>query len=89
MIAGCATLPENYDRSESTPSIDIKSVYGINSPYILFVGERRPHKNIENSIKAFKLVKNQLQNNIKLVIIGKKYSNYVAPENVIMIIRNK
>ncbi len=57
--------------------------YGILDKFILFVGERRPHKNIVNLITAFKLAKNNLHNNVKLLIIGKSYSNYQEPEKEI------
>ena len=54
--------------------------HGIFGKFILFVGERRPHKNIINLIKAFKLVKSNLHYSLKLVIIGKNYANYRDPE---------
>jgi len=57
--------------------------YGVDGKYILFVGERRPHKNIPNLIKAYKILKNNLHDNVKLVIIGKKYLNYDVPEKMV------
>jgi len=57
--------------------------HGIDGEFIIFVGERRPHKNIPNLIQAFKILKNYLHDNIKLVIIGKKYLNYDVPESMI------
>jgi len=44
--------------------------------YFLYVGERRPHKNLENLIKAFGLFKNNNLSEIKLVLVGKDYKNY-------------
>lgn len=42
--------------------------------YFLFVGERRPHKNLENIIKAFSEYSKNNQREEKLVIIGNDYS---------------
>ena len=48
--------------------------------YFLFVGERRPHKNLVQLVEAFSVFKKRLPNNIKLVIGGKKYADYDKPE---------
>jgi len=44
--------------------------------YYLFVGELRPHKNVVRLIEAFAQMGN---NSIKLLIVGKRYSNYCLP----------
>jgi len=51
--------------------------------YFLFLGERRPHKNIIRIIEAFARFKKGKHNNFKLVIAGKSYSNYQEPEKMI------
>lgn len=56
---------------------------GIRNPYILFVGERRPHKNIENLILAFHKFITTKNCGIQLVIVGKKYADYTKPEQLI------
>jgi len=48
--------------------------------YFLFVGERRPHKNLVRLIEAFALFKKNNPGNIKLVIGGKPYADYREPE---------
>ena len=61
----------------------VLSDYGFEQPYILFVGERRPHKNIPGLLRAFDVF---LKNNIlpyNLVIVGKRYANYEEPERLI------
>jgi glycosyltransferase involved in cell wall biosynthesis len=40
------------------------------SPYILFVGNVKPHKNLRLLVKAFKLISNKIPHN--LIIVGKK-----------------
>lgn len=46
----------------------------IASPYILFVGERRPHKNLRGLLQAFALM--QKENQLRLVLAGKSYATY-------------
>ncbi len=52
----------------------------IKDSYILYVAEKRPHKNIEG---ALKILKNLKDKNIKLVLIGKEYKNYEEYKKVI------
>src|SRR5690606_532717 len=44
---------------------------GITGPYLLFVGNVKPHKNLINLVKAFTIVKEKIPD-IQLVVIGKK-----------------
>ncbi len=53
---------------------------GINFKYFLFVGERRPHKNLVRVIEAFHIFKKRTSSKHKLIIIGKSYANYTLPE---------
>ena len=50
--------------------------------YLLFVGERRPHKNLENLILAFAIYIKK-KGPEKLLIVGKSYSDYVEPERLV------
>jgi glycosyltransferase involved in cell wall biosynthesis len=63
-----STLSEMTSLQNQGPILDF--------PYFLYVGERRPHKNLENLIRAFALFKNNNSSNIKLVLIGKDYKDY-------------
>ena len=56
---------------------DILKKYSIQKPYFLYVGEKRPHKNLEGLIKAFAIYKEKYDTrNSSLVLTGKKYSTY-------------
>jgi len=56
---------------------DILKKYSIQKPYFLYVGEKRPHKNIEGLIEAFAIFKEKYDRwNTYLVIAGKRYSGY-------------
>ncbi|MBU4349105.1 glycosyltransferase family 4 protein [bacterium] len=64
---------KNYNISNSK----ILKKYSIKKPYFLYVGEKRPHKNLKGLIQAFALFKHKYDRwNTYLVITGKKYSSY-------------
>lgn len=54
----------------------VSNKYGVKLPFILFVGEIRPHKNLIRLLKAFKQVKYK---EYLLIIVGKTYRNYREP----------
>lgn len=49
---------------------DLKARLGISKPYILYVGNVRPHKNIQRLIQAFVQLDSRLGNEFQLVIAG-------------------
>lgn len=53
---------------------------GLEQPYILFVGERRPHKNLLGLIRAYKKFQQLTARPYQLVIAGKPYPGYQEPE---------
>ena len=68
---------EGYDKNRFKPQpqseVDrVKNLYGINSPYIIFVGTLQPRKNLERLIEAFASIVNSSHINLSLVIAGKK-----------------
>ena len=74
-------VEECYFNNKKKPSDDeVLRNFKINQPYILFVGERRPHKNIVALIQAYAHLKLSLRQSYQLVIVGKAYSNYNDPE---------
>jgi glycosyltransferase involved in cell wall biosynthesis len=59
---------------------DFLQRYRLAEPYILFVGERRPHKNLIGLIKAFAILRRMVARPVQLVLAGKSYAGYTAPE---------
>ncbi len=59
----------------------VKRRYKIHRPFILTVGERRPHKNHVGLIDAY--ARSDSRTTHDLVIVGQAYSDYVEPENCI------
>lgn len=57
--------------------------YGLEQPFILFVGERRPHKNLEGLLRAFDLFHRRISPAHLLVIVGKPYNDYAQPEMMV------
>ncbi len=51
--------------------------------FVLFVGTRRPHKNIEGLIRALERLRTKHNCEIDLVVAGKAYSEYKRPENLV------
>ncbi len=54
----------------------------LNQPFVLFVGERRPHKNLIGLLKTFALFKRMTSQPYQLVIAGKSYADYKEPEKI-------
>lgn len=55
---------------ESADKFISKAPLNLNFPYILYVGNLYPHKNVEKALKAFKLAKKP--KNTKFVVVGKE-----------------
>lgn len=49
----------------------IKTKYGINHQYLLFIGNVHPHKNIDRLIRVADRLSNELSGNLQLVLVGK------------------
>jgi glycosyltransferase involved in cell wall biosynthesis len=55
---------------------ETKQRYGVQSDYIIYVGGMDPRKNIDGLIKAFAQFRNQLAQEVELVIVGHKNQLY-------------
>lgn len=74
---------EVFNNSKSTGKAhDFSNVDEEQFKYFLCVGERRPHKNLIRTIQAFNEFKKRYQN-YKLIIIGKPYSKYNEPTQLV------
>jgi len=51
---------------------DVLSKYGIIKPYILYVGNAYPHKNLEGLVSAWNVFKKKDNQEFKLVLVGKE-----------------
>ena len=56
-----------------------KSVH--NKPYLLYVGNVKPHKNLINLVKAFELIKEKIPHD--LIIVGKKEGFITGDSNIL------
>jgi len=57
------------NKQKKSLQLKILEKIGIKKPYIFYVGNAHPHKNVEGLIKAFKIVKEKHQN-LNLVLAG-------------------
>ena len=60
--------PEEVDR--------VRERFQLNSPFVLYTGNIKPHKNLDRLIEAFSLVRRSGLEDIKLLIIGDEISKY-------------
>lgn len=68
---------EKFSSANKRPNKEILKQYSIEKPYFLYIGVKRPHKNLEGLIESFVEFKQKYDKwNTKLVIAGEKYSNY-------------
>jgi glycosyltransferase involved in cell wall biosynthesis len=76
-------IPNAIDERFSTePAPDavqrVAERYQLEGDFVLYVGNVKPHKNIERLIDAFQLVRQSGLDQVKLVIIGDEISKYAA-----------
>jgi len=62
---------DNFRAMAAINSEEAPRRYGLTKPYILYVGNAYPHKNLERLILAFKEV-NKIKKDLKLVLAGKE-----------------
>jgi len=60
-----------------------KQQWALHKPYFLFLGERRPHKNLVRQIQAFDRFLKETNEEFDFIIIGKSYNDYFAPEETV------
>jgi glycosyltransferase involved in cell wall biosynthesis len=65
--------PPNAERMDLT-----RQRYQLDHPFVLYVGNIKPHKNIQRLIAAFGRARGQCQDDLKLIIIGDEISKYPA-----------
>ena len=70
-VAYLAASPEFQPRDKSRSQEQIAKVYGINDPFILYVGRIQARKNLVRLVEAFKQVRDQ-GITAKLVMVGKQ-----------------
>lgn len=46
--------------------------FGINKPYLIYVGNAYPHKNLERLVKAFEILVSDFKNDLQLVLVGEE-----------------
>lgn len=69
------------------PNVNLKE-YKITQPYLLYVGNAYPHKNLERLIEVFKTLNLEYNNRYQLVLAGKEDDFYKRLKNETKIINN-
>lgn len=78
---GCpiTVIPYGVDEAIFYPGAKentVKAKYGIEGPFLLYVGSLKQHKNVKGLIEAFWLLVRRGWNDIKLVVVGSGSSRY-------------
>jgi glycosyltransferase involved in cell wall biosynthesis len=63
---------EGEARQRRQSSKLILNHYKINKPYLLYVGNAYPHKNLENLIEAFRILMEKYNQDLQLVLVGEE-----------------
>ncbi len=72
-----------FQPSQPAAMQDFRQRYSLDKPFILFVSERRPHKNILGLIRAFQIFQRMSRRPYQLIIAGKPYAEYQEPEHLV------
>jgi glycosyltransferase involved in cell wall biosynthesis len=56
----------------------VRQRYQLDHPFVLYVGNIKPHKNLERLIASFGRARRECDDNLKLIIIGDEISKYPA-----------
>jgi glycosyltransferase involved in cell wall biosynthesis len=72
-------IDERFLRGADEEQMDrVRERYQLNDPFVLYVGNIKPHKNLERLIDAFGRVRATGLDDLRLVIIGDELSKYPA-----------
>jgi glycosyltransferase involved in cell wall biosynthesis len=63
-------VPEAFFEATDAQAADVRARYGLEAPYLLFVGCIEPRKNVTGLIRAYRRLPEALQRDVQLVIAG-------------------
>lgn len=76
-VQGIEVIPNGMDRGHFQRVADpvrldaVRKKYGLRDPFLLYVGNRKPHKNLSRLIAAFLAIEDSRMSSWKLVLVGK------------------
>jgi len=73
-------------RNSFVANSKILEKYKIGKPYLLYVGNAYPHKNLERLIEAFKILIRTYQKNLQLVLVGEEDYFYRRLKKLVSIV---
>ena len=76
-------IPNGIDERFNTPPNEeevarVRARYQLDAPFVLYVGNVKPHKNLERLIDAFYRVRQELGDDLRLLLIGDDISKYAT-----------
>ena len=77
IIKKSTSVPNSHGITNQS-AVNIRKKYGIRGSYFLYVGELRPHKNVDGLIKAYKQFQEKHKDSsVCLVIGGKRHPSFI------------
>ena len=77
-------VDERFFQSVPTNAVqELRQRYQLGKPFILYVGDCLPHKNLIGLLKAFAIFKRMTPRPYQLVIAGQRFANYTDPETIV------
>ncbi len=77
---------EEYQKTPPTEAKNLLTKYQINKPYLIYVGNAYPHKNLETLFAAIKIINHKMKLNLVVVtarnIFSKKLEKQIAENNL-------
>lgn len=80
LVVSPAAVSKRYKKTSSEEIVRVKEKYNLNKPYLYYVGNAHPHKNLERLIEAFEIISKR-DNNLLLALGGKKDFFYTRLED--------
>ncbi len=74
-----------YPRNEDEVNM-VRNKYSIKKPYLLYVGNYEPHKNVKNLVSAYLILPEEIKRKYSLVIVAKKERRY---KNILKLVENE
>ena len=71
-----------FERLSPSELQDFRVKHRLEQPFLFFIGERRPHKNLPGLLRAFQAFQRLSGQPCELVIAGKAYADYRLPEEL-------
>lgn len=82
-VAYPAVIVPSAGEKDAERESDLSLRYGLNEPYLLYVGNYKPHKNLDNLISAYGLLPKDIKEGCRLLLVGGSEGETRSMHNVL------